>query len=44
MVLGLDLNQVWKDKRGASGVEKKLLTEIGKKISKVPIILIFTKL
>jgi 2-oxoglutarate dehydrogenase E1 component len=26
-----------KDKRGASGVEKKLLTEIGKKISKVPI-------
>ncbi|MDG2265686.1 MAG: hypothetical protein P8L91_01760, partial [Candidatus Marinimicrobia bacterium] len=25
-----------KDKRGASGVDKKLLTEIGKKISKIP--------
>ena len=33
-----------KDKRGASGVDSKLLKEVGKKISTIPQILQFTKL
>ena len=37
MVFGQDLNQVWgKDKRGVSGVDRKIIIETGKKLSEIP--------